>query len=418
MQHPHRHHRGGRWLPSDPGRHAAWLSELKDDVERDPQPLHPAVAALGEHIARDPRANMLFHLAFEQVAKSPPFNKPFSGDPEVPDVATMLKLLSAVLAQAPEYDRTGVVGAPVNAVLDRIMGTPAGCAAFLDPEINAHLRTLLNAWAEHLRSPASCAVLSDDPRRGWFGEDAMHDIPDFDGRFECDPSAPHHGFTSWDDFFTRRLRPGVRPVAAPDYDRVIVSACEAAPYRIAKNVREVDRFWIKAQPYSLRHLLADDETTPRFVGGTVYQGYLAALSYHRWHSPVAGRVVRTRVVPGTYFSEILPERRDPAGPKDSQGYIPQVAARALIFIEADDPAIGLIALALVGMAEVSTCEITALEGRRVAKGEELGMFHYGGSTWCLLLRPETRVRFRLHGHRPGLKAGSLDVCSALAVVAR
>jgi phosphatidylserine decarboxylase len=46
-------------------------------------------------------------------------------------------------------------------------------------------------------------------------------------QFQYDPDDAHGGFTSWNDFFTRRFRAGQRPVAAPDDDTIIVSACEA-----------------------------------------------------------------------------------------------------------------------------------------------------------------------------------------------
>jgi len=82
----------------------------------------------------------------------------------------------------------------------------------------------------------------------------------------------------------RSFRPGRRPIASPHDASVIVNACESAPYRIAHDVKLRDRFWIKAQPYSLEHMLASDALTPQFVGGTVYQAFLSALSYHRWHA--------------------------------------------------------------------------------------------------------------------------------------
>jgi phosphatidylserine decarboxylase len=43
----------------------------------------------------------------------------------------------------------------------------------------------------------------------------------------------------------------------------------------------------------------------------------------------------------------------------------------------------------VGMAEVSTCETSVEVGQHVRKGDELGMFNYGGSTYCLIFRPQT-----------------------------
>jgi phosphatidylserine decarboxylase len=63
-----------------------------------------------------------------------------------------------------------------------------------------------------------------------------------------------------------------------------------------------------------------------------------------------------------------------------------VAARAIIVIDADDASIGEIACVFVGMAEVSSCQVTIRPGQRVAKSDELGFFQYGGSTFCLLFR--------------------------------
>ena len=94
----------------------------------------------------------------------------------------------------------------------------------------------------------------------------------------------------------------------------------------------------------------------------------------------------------------------------------QVATRALIFIEADHPAIGLMCFMAVGMAEVSTCDITVSVGQRVGKGEQLGMFHFGGSTHCLIFRPQTKLDFDLHGETPGLDAGNIAVNARLATV--
>jgi phosphatidylserine decarboxylase len=100
----------------------------------------------------------------------------------------------------------------------------------------------------------------------------------------------------------RRLREGARPVADPGNDRVLVNACESAPYRIARDVQYRDRFWIKSQPYSIAHMLANDTFAPLFAGATVYQAYLSPLCYHRWHSPVSGTVKKAYLLEGTYFA--------------------------------------------------------------------------------------------------------------------
>jgi phosphatidylserine decarboxylase len=296
------------------------------------------------------------------------------------------------------------------------MGTPGGFAAFLSPKLNAQFKKVLNAWAEFLSSPESTYVLSDDPKSGWFGRDAMAAMPGFVDEFVCDPKQPHHGFTSWDNFFTRLFRDGQRPLASPDDDGVIANACESAPYRVARNVKHDDRFWIKAQPYSLHHMFANDEVCEQFVGGTIYQAFLSALSYHRWHSPVSGKVVKSEVIDGTYYSETPAVGYDPAAPNDSQGYITEVATRAVVQIEADDPRIGLMCFMAVGMAEVSTCDVTAAVGQHISKGDPLGMFHFGGSTHCLIFRPQVQIEFDLHGQKPGLESSNIPVRSAIARV--
>ena len=314
------------------------------------------------------------------------------------------------------------------------MGTPSGYAAFLDPEINQLIKKILNAWGEYLRSPASAYVLAAS-EHGWFGKTGRRDLTavarigriaatdlKFHDIFECDPSAVNHGFTSWDHFFTRVFREGIRPVAHPEDGKVIVNACESRPYRTAHHVNARDRFWIKSQPYSVLDMLGHDGLASQFVGGTIYQAFLSALSYHRWHAPVSGKIVKAYVVDGTYYSEPLfqgvgdpngeAKGIDMAGQVTSQGYITSTATRALIFIEADEPAIGLMAFIGVGMAEVSTCEITVKEGQRVNKGDQIGMFHFGGSTHCLLFRKGVDVS---GFPEPGME-DNVPVRSKLAVV--
>ena len=205
-------------------------------------------------------------------------------------------------------------------------------------------------------------------------------------------------------------------MASPDDDSVVVNACESAPFAIARGVRLRDEFWIKAQPYALKFMLDDDPRAECFVGGTVYQAFLSAFSYHRWHAPVSGRVVKTALIPGTYYSEARSVGFDPSAPNDSQGYLAEIAARAAIYIEADNPDIGLMCFVAIGMAEVSTCEIGVYQGQRVEKGQETGMFHFGGSTYCLIFGPHVDLEFDLHGQTPGLESSNINLNARLATV--
>jgi phosphatidylserine decarboxylase len=409
-------YRVGKWLPTDQAVLDRWMTKLIQTVDAEPKPFHPVIQEFKELIESDAEIYMFFHQMFEDLPDTAPFKVDPIGNPQVRDYFHMLQLINAIMTTTPGFDKTGLVGFPINAILDWPMGTPGGFAGFLNDKVNAQLKKILNQWATYLNSPDSCYVLNDDPKSGWFGRDALEAMPDFEKKFECDPSQPYYGFISWDDFFTRQFREGQRPIASPEDDDVITNACESAPFRLAQNVRLADRFWIKAQPYSLQHMFAGDPVAYQFTGGTIYQAFLSALSYHRWHSPVSGTIVKATVVDGSYYSEAPVVGYDPYAPNDSQGYITEVAARAIILIQADNPRIGLMGFIAVGMAEVSTCDITAYVGQHVKKGDELGMFHFGGSTHCLLFRPRVRLEFDLHGQTPSLESSNIEVNAVLARV--
>jgi phosphatidylserine decarboxylase len=383
--------RQGGWLPGSQDALESWLAGHSERVaaKGDQVPLHPVLAEFQALIDGDPIVRLYLNEMIAQVPRNRHYRKR-----HLESVPQLLRLINEVLTMAPEYSQDAMVVLPLGAILDWTMGTPAGFAAFRDQRVNAMLKKILTVWCEFLSSGDSRYVLNDSPS-GWKGEAARRAIGI--EQYQHDPDDEFWGFTSWNDFFTRRLADGARPVDAPDDDSVIVSACESTPYGLAVNVQRQDRFWIKNQPYSLLDMLAGDESVDQFVGGTVYQAFLSATNYHRWHSPVAGTIVRAFVQEGTYYSEADSEGADAVEPRNSQSYLAHVAARAIIVIEADNPAIGLMAFVPVGMSEVSSCLIDPKiqPGYHVAKGEELGYFQFGGSTHCLVFRPGAIDTFSL-----------------------
>lgn len=363
-------------------------------------------------IENNTRVYLLFTSMFQELPSKKPYKDDPTGHRQIHDYKHMLQLFNHLMTEAPSWNdkahRTGMVGLPINAVLDWPMGTASGWAAFLDPEVNAMIKKMLNAWGVFLKSSDSVAVL-DSSDSGWFGEVGLKDLTEvanvgktnytFEQLYQCDPQKLHHGFNSWDDFFTRLYHEEVRPVASPDDDNVIANACESTSYNTAHDVKFRDHFWVKGQPYSVYDMLGQDELAHQFTGGTIYQAFLSALSYHRWHAPVSGTIRKTFNIDGTYYSEPLFETLgepgntsiDERGETVSQGYITHTATRSVIFIEADNPRIGLMAFLGVGMSEVSTCENTVKEGQHVKKGDQIGMFHFGGSTHCLMFRKGVKV---------------------------
>ncbi|KVE36385.1 phosphatidylserine decarboxylase family protein [Burkholderia sp. TSV86] len=305
----------------------------------------------------------------------------------------LMMVIDYLMTYTPPFSESSLIVCPLNAFLDWPMCMPSGHAVFRDAAVNMHLKRVLNVWCDFLGGPHSRAHLDTSAPDGWFCDAARKRLGL--SQFEYRQDKPHWGFDSWNDFFTRRFRAGARPVAAPDDPHVIVSACEASPYHRATNVQLCDSFWIKGQPYSLRDIFTPRRLplAKRFVGGDLYQAYLSAYNYHRWHAPVRGTLTHAYRVEGTYYSIAEAEGPDPAGLNDSQGYTTAVATRAIVAIAADDPGIGTVAAVFVGMGDVSSCVIEVMPGQHVDKGDEIGYFQYGGSTYCLLFEPGVIDRF-------------------------
>ncbi|CAE6446981.1 unnamed protein product [Rhizoctonia solani] len=326
------------------------------------------------------------------------------------DYKEMLQCINYAIQRAPRYERGEYATHSIYRVLDKVMCTPAGLATLANPLVNAQLNKIFNVWGHFLSSSMSRLVLTFD-EDGWFGPMALEDMPDFFDTFLCDQNAPYCGFKSWDDYFTRQIRPGARPVECLEDNSVINSACESTVYCIATNVKERDSFWLKGQRYSLRDMFHDDPFTNLFVGGTILQCFIRAVNYHRWHSPINGRVIKTRMIPGVYFSQ-SPQASNGSqtDPISSQRFLTAISTRALVFIESDNPHIGLTCFMAVGMIDVSTCDIQVNPGDRVTKGQDIGMFHFGGSTYCMLFRPGVKINFDC------IAGDSVAVNSALGTV--
>jgi phosphatidylserine decarboxylase len=370
---------------------AAWANgaEIKEEVKADTVELKPVIKEFKALIDSDPTVRMYFTQMIDQV---PGYYKQ-EPNIRINSIDQMLYLINDAMNKAPVYDETDLVGFPINAILNWTMGVPAGFSAFRNEKVNSIFKKILDEYGTFLDSPASLSVLNDSPT-GWKSKAAMEKL-NMD-QYQYDPNDAHWGFKSWNDFFTRKLKPGKRPIAEPDNNKVIVSASDSNVYSIQHNVKKADWFWVKAQPYSLNDMLNNDESTvEQFVGGDVYQAFLSATKYHRWHSPVSGTIKKAYIKQGTYYSGTESQGMDPGSPNFSQGYIAHVATRAIIYIEADDPQIGLIVVMPIGMAEVSSCVILdkIKPGYRIRKGEELGYFQYGGSTYCLIFRPGVIKRF-------------------------
>ena len=304
------------------------------------------------------------------------------------------------------------IGVPMYLLFDLLSNTDAGHDLFRMPAFNIALKNVLDTWGDYLKTNDSNNTLTDEID-GWFGKLGLasleaDDRGDFNATYVTpDPNAVNRGYASWDIFFTREVQSSARPVQAAEDKSLIHSACESTVYRIARGVKAHDQFWLKAQSYSLYDMLSigtNHSYVDSFVGGTVYQAFLSPQDYHRWRSPVDGVIEKAVIVPGSYYA-VIPDDGAPADDPDlpehdprgalirSQAWLTITAVRALIFIRAANPTIGLMCFIGVGMAEVSTCTLSVADGQTVSTGDELGMFHFGGSSHALVFGPQANVTF-------------------------
>ncbi|KAI0478088.1 Phophatidylserine decarboxylase-domain-containing protein [Xylaria cf. heliscus] len=443
--------RTGGWLPADPRIHIEWtrklIVELKERrrfrrvLRADDRAV--SIQDLDRVVKSSARLRMLAAAMLDEIPNKEPYLTDPIGTATIRDYDELLDAFDLIVkTKAPQWSMSefkgGLIGFPFNVILDWPMATPSGYAFFLDPQINEKLKAILNAWREDVLSTGKSLYVITTESNGWLSEEALKAIEDgtnipgqnlkFTELFKCDPvnDPEHWGFTSWDDFFVRRFKDidALRPVQFPTDTKWIVSSCESKPFSRQMNVKEYDSFWLKGQPYSVAEMLNyEHQYVSKFVGGTVYQAFLSATSYHRWNSPVRGEVVYATVVDGTYFSEPTitgfsnPDGPDVAAPDLAQGYICHVATRAIFVIDTKDPIVGFVAAVYVGMADVSTCEIgEKFQGDlpvAVEKGEEIGMFHHGGSTHCLLFEKKVKLAW-VDEATPETATRNIPIRSALA----
>jgi len=110
----------GQWLPSDQQVLEDWRTDLirETDELSEHAPLWPVIQEFKELIENDPELFMLFTQMFEQIPHKPPFLNDPTDKPQIRNYQHMLVLMNYILTQAPEFNKTGLVGFPINAILN------------------------------------------------------------------------------------------------------------------------------------------------------------------------------------------------------------------------------------------------------------------------------------------------------------
>ncbi len=202
-------------------------------------------------------------------------------------------------------------------------------------------------------------------------------------------SADH--YRTFNEFFTRELKPGLRPVDPTPNS--VVSPVDGCVSQLGKI--EVDQiFQAKGRNYTALDLLGGRESDAApFVDGQYATLYLSPRDYHRMHMPISGQLQSMHYVPGRLFS-VAPH---------TVRVVPRLFARNERVVAIFDTQAGKLAMVLVGAINVAAIEtvwaglVTPPNSKEIVyrdyqdeecisleKGREMGRFNMG-STVILLM---------------------------------
>ncbi len=198
-------------------------------------------------------------------------------------------------------------------------------------------------------------------------------------------------YATFNDFFTRPLKPGARPIAAADF----VCPVDGAISQLGP-IDDQHMVQAKGHRFTTTDLVGGDaELARRFRHGSFANLYLSPRDYHRLHMPCDGRLLRMIHVPGALFS---------VNPVTARG-VPNLFARnervVCVFDSAEH---GLFVMVLVGatiVGSIATPWHGVVNAKRtgklsdwnyadrditLAKGEEMGRFLLGSTVVMLFER--------------------------------
>jgi phosphatidylserine decarboxylase len=202
-------------------------------------------------------------------------------------------------------------------------------------------------------------------------------------------------YASFNEFFTRPLKPNARPLADSDFVCPVdgaISQCGA--------IENNQIFQAKGHNFSTTDLVGGDQAlADQFTNGSFANIYLSPKDYHRIHMPCAGRLMRMIYIPGALFS---------VNPVTARG-VPNLFARNERVVCVFESKHGPFALVLVGATIVGSMATTwhgvvnsprikqirawdyAGQDIRLNKGEEMGRFLLGSTV--VLLFPKQTLTF-------------------------
>jgi phosphatidylserine decarboxylase precursor len=274
-------------------------------------------------------------------------------------------------------------------------------------EISEWLTDYCNEWKEFLDSPKS-----------W--NENIHQIFKNEKSFELDKGLfeDSSNWKSFNDFFSRKLKPGIRPIDCINDDSIVITPVDSLPQGIwninkdgifeAEEITDDNGVTLKSKTFiNIEQLLGEKckKYGKNFYGGKLTHCYLHYNDYHRYHFPISGTVLEAEIIsPSPLVGGIV------YWDKNTNSYVLKsnslswqaFETRAVVIVETSA---GLVALLPIGMGQVSSVNLEpeVKKGLKVKKGDPLGYFLFGGSDFVMVF--EEKADFNLTVKKSGLVKG-------------
>jgi phosphatidylserine decarboxylase len=188
---------------------------------------------------------------------------------------------------------------------------------------------------------------------------------------------PKGGFLSFNDFFTRRLKPGARPIADTNNDATLICPADCRVSLISYALTSDQDFEVKGDTYNIGALLGNVELAHKFAGGAAIVCLLYPKDYHRFHAPVSGTISA---------KAFLDDKHYYYGFKGLVKYFSEFHRAYYLIDTAHSGQVGFVA---IGMSDINSVNmpLPVDRNKKINKGDEIGHFAYGGSGIVMLFEP-------------------------------
>jgi phosphatidylserine decarboxylase len=195
---------------------------------------------------------------------------------------------------------------------------------------------------------------------------------------------------SFNEFFYRKLKPSARPIEKPNDPFRLVSAADCR-FMSFTTVDDATRLWIKGREFTIPKLLGEvyKDQADRYTGGALAIFRLAPQDYHRFHSPVEGRIGPMTYIAGEYYTVnvrrfflgvvSLVHLDHLAQPQAIRSALDVYGENVRKIVPIDSPQFGRVMAVCVGAMMVGSIKTTVEEGDYVLRGQEFGYFAFGKS---------------------------------------